>query len=440
VQQTDRLQALLPLLRCPRCGAHDWAIRDETPRVLRCDACFTPYPFRDGVLHLSELEEDRAVQSERAAVTRTERTPELGGISDAFDDLARANGEIKDAILALPYGNGSKYYEEPGYFANVRASARAFDFVVDRLDGRAGGMLLDLGADLTWSTARLAERGFTCVAVDINHHLPVATMFQERCPPYALINVDMHAPAFADASFDVITAFNALHHSHRLERLASNLGRMLKPGGRLGFVEPYCLDAEAKARFGAAHIMAGVNENVYLLEEWHQALTAAGLVNLTFLLTDSFNAIYEKSIRGVSPQARLDEARGDLFARYHRARLSVNSQSARSVGPSESLRVAVQVTNHGRASWCSEGALPVYLSYHLFRVDQSGQPSLITYDNPRTPLPGIVGPDDAVEIMLPIVAPHEPGRYAAEIDLVQEGECWFAERGVRSPRVQFQVV
>jgi len=379
------------------------------------------------------------VVSERAAVVETERIARLGGINDEFDNLAAATGALKDAILALPYGNGSRYYREPGYFSNVAAFAPVFDYVVSELGCAAGGRILDIGADLTWSTAQLAKRGFEAVAIDINHHLPVASVFQESGPRYACVNVDMHARAFGDASFDGVTAFNALHHTGRLQALADNIARVLKPGGRLGFVEPYCLDAARKADFGAAQSACGVNEHVYLLEEWHFAFVSAGLELVTFLLTDSFNAIYRKP---AAARARaltsVVQAREALFADYYDAALSVGPLHDQSAEAGDRLQIPVHVVNQGRAGWASVGAMPVYLSYHLSRVDRTNV-TLVAFDNPRVSFPAFLGPGQSIVLSLDIQVPSDVGEYLAEIDLVHEGQTWFVGRGVRPETVRIAV-
>ena len=111
-----RLQALASFLACPRCQGTTWVSQgDDTEGTLLCQRCRAVYPCRDGVLDLGDLDEEAAITQEREGVRRTEHNPALGGINDEFDDLSRAEGALKDAILALPYGNASRYYAEPGY-------------------------------------------------------------------------------------------------------------------------------------------------------------------------------------------------------------------------------------------------------------------------------------------------------------------------------------
>jgi SAM-dependent methyltransferase len=365
------------------------------------------------------LDEHPEVGQERASVPATEMTPELGGWKEAYTPATDPASSLAQAYLSLPYGNGSEHFQQPGYFQNVQRFAAEFDFVMRHLPTR--GLLLDVGADGTWSTAQLARRGLTCIALDITDHLTLSQLFQTACPPYALINVDMHEPVFRDDAFDAITAFNAMHHSTRLEALAANLARSLKPGGVLGFVEPYVQNAQQEAAFGAPQSALGINENVHTIERWAAAFAAAGLTLEAYSLSDSFNAVYRKTSTG-------DAAPG-VLADYYDAMLSVTPESvAMRVG--EAREFAVTVASRGRAAWASRGPTPVRLSYHVSRVTEAGR-EMTAFDNERTLLPFFVGGDQPATFYV-AVAIKEPGTYELEFDLVHEARCWFRERGGKS--------
>jgi hypothetical protein len=80
--------------------------------------------------------------------------------------------------------------------------------------------------------------------------------------------------------------------------------------------------------------------------------------------------------------------------------------------------------------------MPVYLSYHLSRVEQSNV-ILVAYDNPRVSFPAFFGPGQSTVLSLDIQVPADTGDYLAEIDLVHEGQTWFVQRGVRPETVRF---
>ena len=425
----SRLQNLAALLACPHCLGPDWAEDDD---VVRCRTCGQAYQSLDGVLDLTTAYDDPILERERGAARLTERDPELGGINERFGDLAAVDGPLKSAIVTLPHGDGSRYYREPGYFANVHSSVAAFEFLLRHLEPVAGERLLDLGADLTWSTAQLARRGLHCTAVDINHHLRVARLFFEHYGiAYDLVRADMRRVSFRDATFDVVLAVNALHHNADIGEVAANAARVLRPGGRLAFIEPYCSSEEEKARFGAAQIDAGINEHVYTLPEWHFAFTRAGLTLKVHRICDSFAAIYRKDAAAQSEAPGLDQQ--ELFSGFYDAQVTLASPAGSSEpGP------LVRIRNAGNGTWCPSSLFPVRVSYHLYRTAQDSR-TLVSFDNPRTPLVSALEPGEETTIRLDMAAPDRPGRYVAEVDLVHEGVRWFSERGLQPVALTFDV-
>ena len=210
---------------------------------------------------------------------------------------------------------------------------------------RHAGRLLDVGADLTWSTSRLAARGWRPVGIDINHHLAASQALRRRGPAYAVVNMDMHLPAFRDGVFDAITAFNALHHTHRLEALVGTLTAALRPGGRLCVVEPYWFLEEVRQAFGAAAIEAGINENVYRLEEWHRTFVQAGLELVTHTIGHAFNAIYRKRTDGVTRTISLGDAEAELFAGFYRGSVAGPPVLPGLIAPGARVEIPVRVVN-----------------------------------------------------------------------------------------------
>jgi SAM-dependent methyltransferase len=427
----SRLEQLADLLRCPACGAAQWRPSGtDMDGALACGGCAVSFPVARGVLDLGECGQDAQVAAERAAALKTERQPALGGINDAFDDLASATGELRDALCALPHGNGSRYYREPGYFANVLASVPAFSFLIDHLDLRPGRRALDLGADLTWSTCHLARRGLDCTAVDINHHLSVGRLLGAHFGvDYHLVRADMRTVPFRDASFDIVFAMSALHHNPELSGVTGHIARLLRPGGQLAFVEPYCGSEEAKAAFGREQIAAGISEQTYLLGEWQDALAAAGFAVQALRVCESFCAVYRK--RGDASGAQAATGITGLFDGAYRGQLTVGGDAVHQVRSGAPWAIPVTVENHSHAAWCSHSQFPVHASYHLRRRSGTGD-EVISYDNIRTPLPDVINPGARTDVSLRGTAITEPGTYVVDIDLVHEYITWFAAKGFES--------
>jgi hypothetical protein len=238
----------------------------------------------------------------------------------------------------------------------------------------------------------------------------------------------MSRATFRTGAFDIVLGIAALHHAAQLDEVIGNISRMLRPGGRLGFIEPYCANEEAKAEFGRSQIDAGISEQTYLLPEWHRALVRAGLRTRVLRIADSFTAVYEKASGG----------HDDLFERFYEGDLSLHGGPPQTAAAGEIVEVPIALHNTGNAVWCSASQFPVFASYHLSRGHAAGG-TVVAFDNPRTPLPSDLGPGERATMMLEVAAPVETGEYIAEIDLVHEYVSWFAPKGFRSTSVRLTV-
>ena len=428
---------LLATLVCQRCGQSEWGPPTGSSGAYTCRRCGVAHPVRDGILYVDSAKSDET-RREIASIPATEDDPFLGGWSERAAADGTIAPDLAAAYLSLPYGDSSFRFEQPGYFANVRRFAGEFDFVTSQIGRRIQtGRLLDVGADGTWSTARLAARGFSCVALDITDHLRLAHVYQQVHPPYALVNADMHAPTFRDGAFDVVTAFNVLHHSSLLPALVANLARMLRPGGVLGMVEPYVQNEAQGAAFGAAQSEQGINENVHTVDHWCAVCSAAGLVLDAYSLSDSFNAVWVKPLRAVDSSYHSPiQPSGLLEQSFYRAELDVDPRSASAV-EGQKVTFRVEVTNRGRGAWASRGPSPIRLSYHVTGQTRSGE-RVEQFDNARTLIPSFIGPGDCWTAEITVLM-DTAGTYELEFDLVHECRTWFKEQGGRTATARLMV-
>ena len=434
------LTDLATLLRCPGCGGAIAA----TPSSLSCTACGRQMPIIDGVPEIRDAGEDPAIERERQAVLEIETgtPPVLAPGSTEFSLPAMLAGPcpLRTAFMSLPYDDGSAFYRENEYFRNVSMFGKAFDYVVDRLGLPTGSRVLDIGADLTWSTSRLARRGWRPVGIDINHHLVASKVFREEGVQFAVANMDMHLAAFADGTFDGVTAFNALHHTHRLEPLIANIARMLKPGGRLGFVEPYWFLQDVFDAFGASQIEAGINENVHRLEEWHVVLVGRGFELLECAAGQAFLGIYERVPKERQRRISLAEARDEIFEPFYKSDLALTGPTSLRLAPGANTLLPVRVRNMSKRTWSEVSQIPVHLCYHLLAAgDGAPDTRMRRFDNARTGIGGDLHPGHERVIELLVEAPAEPGAYEIDVDLVHEGVTWFAERRQRTVRLPLTV-
>lgn len=85
-------------------------------------------------------------------------------------------------------------------------------------------------------TAYLLDRGATVTGLDISDRNVELYRKKWRCPCSI---ASIHQSGFADASFDVVHIFGGLHHVLPiLPETMREIHRILRPGGRLTFVEP----------------------------------------------------------------------------------------------------------------------------------------------------------------------------------------------------------
>ncbi len=120
----------------------------------------------------------------------------------------------------------------------------------------------------------------------------------------------------------------------------------------------------------------------------------------------------------------------------YRADLSlVEPPEALDAGAKSSVRVRVK--NLGEVPWIASPYPEFRIRLGNHWLDGEGKGHI--WDDGRAALPRDVAPAEEVEIRVDVTAPSRPGRYALEIDLVQEGVCWFQDKGSTSTRATVRV-
>lgn len=90
------------------------------------------------------------------------------------------------------------------------------------------------------------------------------------------------------------------------------------------------------------------------------------------------------------------------------------------------IEIPVRVMNQSQEEWHGYGDNPVLLSYHWKNLDGSYH----TYDGIRTELDSAqISPNESLEQHLSVLAPSDKGCFQLELTSVQEGVCWFEDRG-----------
>lgn len=99
--------------------------------------------------------------------------------------------------------------------------------------------------------------------------------------------------------------------------------------------------------------------------------------------------------------------------------------------------LGVEISNHSKQVWRGEGNQPVRLSYHW--LDERGK--IVEYNGRRSPLPGgDIRPGQTVRADAVVEAPDRAGNHVLVITLVQEGVCWFENRGFQPARMTLNIL
>jgi SAM-dependent methyltransferase len=103
-----------------------------------------------------------------------------------------------------------------------------------------GARVLDVGCGMGRYTIPLADRGFAVEGLDLSPVLLESLRAHDggrnRIPLHA---ADIAAPPPAlRERFDAVVGFFALHHVHDLAACFAGMARVLRPGGRVAFLEP----------------------------------------------------------------------------------------------------------------------------------------------------------------------------------------------------------
>lgn len=150
-------------------------------------------------------------------------------------------GPLPSALLQQRYGRGYFHGENSGFasegYDQVHGTWRHWMPFLAAEVGH-GARLVDLGCAYGFLVVEALEGGFRALGVDASRF--AVAQAARHAPPAAGRLVAAHAERlpFADASCDVVTAFDVLEHVPRPELLIAEAARVLRPGGLLVAATP----------------------------------------------------------------------------------------------------------------------------------------------------------------------------------------------------------
>ncbi len=105
----------------------------------------------------------------------------------------------------------------------------------------------------------------------------------------------------------------------------------------------------------------------------------------------------------------------------------------------ERATLRLRLKNNGDTPWPAwwdpHGRYNVNIGNHW--LDQDG--NMLVHDDGRMGLDKDLKPGQEVETSLTVTAPDRPGRYVLEVDLVQEANCWFKQKGSPTATISLEV-
>ncbi len=184
-----------------------------------------------------------------------------------------------------------EYFERAGEKAMRPTSSPYVERQVDELVRFAalspGAHLLDVGCGMGRYTFPLLERGFTVEGLDLSQtlldRLEAFSAGRYEIPLHCADIIEF--PNVADAEFDAVVGFFTLHHLHDLRASFAAMARLVKPGGRIAFLEPNPLNVLYYIQMVVAPGMSWQGDKGILDMRPHTVFAAmadAGLTNLTF--------------------------------------------------------------------------------------------------------------------------------------------------------------
>jgi len=229
--------------------------------------------IQDGIVYAPKL--SREVVRERRAIKIIDEIPHLGGSPQADKKI------FFEALEALPESSNSPLFIQPGSFCNISLGASEYFNFLKSLKGNLH--ILELGADTGWSCVRLAEMGHQVIGLDISDHLKLRDFWLKKVY-FEAVQADMNDLPFRENLFDLVFASATIHHSQDLSKVAREIWRVLKPGGRFSFLREPMKGKWAKSNFGKKQKDLGVSENLYSFEQWLEAFRKAGFKNFKIAL------------------------------------------------------------------------------------------------------------------------------------------------------------
>ena len=178
------------------------------------------------------------------------------------------------------------YYDDPLENAAERFfQSEEWHEIIEILDAKRSGTVLDIGAGRGISSYAFAKSGYSVVALEPNSSDLVGAGAINRLAKSSNLDIKVvqewgETIPFPDDTFDIVYGRAVLHHAHDLTKLCKEAARVLKPNGYFIATREHVISQKADLqKFLDSHPLHHLygGENAYLLEEYITAINRSGL-------------------------------------------------------------------------------------------------------------------------------------------------------------------
>jgi SAM-dependent methyltransferase len=354
-------------------------------------------------------------------------------------------------------------------FSNLRECAEIFQQLGRLFAGlhlTPGMTVLDFGCGSCWLTEFLNKMGMHVVALDVSETAlaigrKILAMDRRLDSGLSIryLAYDGRRIPLEDETVDRVVCVSSLHHVPNKIEILRELSRVMKPDSIFGLADAGLEhDNVPQSQFEVD--TWGVLEDNLDLEELQRIGWQVGFRQLYLTLSPEPHFCFE--FKGYDQVARQKEAlfasaqefsrnvevfffiKGNPLARTSAtpdrltAQLALSHELLELDGNRLTRPLLVEATNTGNTVWLADlqgQKGQVNLGMHLFTENSE----LADLDYFRMSLPCDVAPGDTVTLEITSLPARTPGNYWLEIDLVDEGFCWFKQWGSAAKRARLDI-
>jgi SAM-dependent methyltransferase len=327
--------------------------------------------------------------------------------------------------------------------------------------------VLEFGAGTCWFSRYLNQLQCQTISCDASKTaLEIGQRLFEQFPIVGnllakplFLNFDGHKIDLPSESVDRIVCYDAFHHIPNQEEVISELARVLKPGGIVGFSEPGRFHSQSPQsqyemnnytvlendiivseifaiakKYGFDDIRFKVLADLDVSLDQYHALINRTRSNVYELVNNNVsNVMTNRTVFFLYKGKFIPDSRSHLGLAHS---ISTHRKECQ-VGAGEDLEIAIKVTNRGEAVWLHEniGDIGVVkVGTHLY--DEQGH--LLDLDFSRHLFEQAVKPGETIQKTITLKF-AQPGVYKLSVDLVSEAICWFENVGSKPQFIKVTV-